>query len=128
MSDRTPIHPGEILSEEFLVPMGISQSRLARDVNVPPRRINEICLGKRAITPDTALRLARYFGMSAEFWMTLQQRYDLECAKDELEARLKQEVRPLVREIAPQRPERGGSSAGVSATGTQDQGIHFASS
>ena len=88
MSDRTPIHPGEILSEEFLVPMGVSQSRLARDINVPPRRINEICLGKRAVTPDTALRLARFFAMSAEFWMTLQQRHDLERAKDELEARL----------------------------------------
>lgn len=95
MSDRTPIPPGEILSEEFLVPMGISQSRLARDINVPPRRINEICLGKRAITPDTALRLARYFGMSAEFWMTLQQRYDLERARDDLAARLDREVRPL---------------------------------
>ena len=100
MSDRTPIHPGEILSEEFLNPMGISQSRLARDVNVPPGRINEICLGKRAITPDTALRLGRYFGMSAEFWMTLQQRYDLERARDELEARLEREVRPLDREAA----------------------------
>ena len=100
MSDRTPIHPGEILSEEFLIPMAISQSRLARDINVPPRRINEICLGKRSITPDTALRLARYFGMSAEFWMTLQQRYDLECAKDELEARLEREVRPLNRDAA----------------------------
>ena len=100
MSDRTPIHPGEILSEEFLVPMAISQSRLARDINVPPRRIREICLGKRSITPDTALRLARYFGMSAEFWMTLQQRYDLECAKDELEARLEREVRPLNRDAA----------------------------
>ena len=100
MSDRPPIHPGEILSEEFLVPMAISQSRLARDINVPPRRINEICLGKRSITPDTALRLARYFGMSAEFWMTLQQRYDLECAKDELEARLEREVRPLNRDAA----------------------------
>lgn len=98
MSDRTPIHPGEILSEEFLIPMAISQSRLARDINVPPRRINEICLGKRSITPDTALRLARYFGMSAEFWMTLQQRYDLECARDKLEVRLKREVRPLDRE------------------------------
>jgi addiction module HigA family antidote len=100
MSDRTPIHPGEILSEEFLIPMGISQSRLAREISVPPRRINEICLGKRAITPDTALRLARYFGMSAEFWMTLQQRYDLERAKDRLDARLEREVRPLDREAA----------------------------
>lgn len=100
MNDRTPIHPGEILSEEFLIPMGISQSRLARDVNVPPRRINEICLGKRAITPDTALRLARFFGMSAEFWMTLQQRYDLERARDELAEKLEREVRPLEREAA----------------------------
>ena len=100
MSDRTPIHPGEILSEEFLIPMRISQSRLARDLNVPPRRINEICLGKRAITPDTALRLARYFGMSAEFWMTLQQRHDLERAKDALNARLEREVRPLDRAAA----------------------------
>ena len=100
MSDRTPIHPGEILNDEFLVPMAISQSRLARDINVPPRRINEICLGKRAITPDTALRLARYFGMSAEFWMTLQQRYDLERAKDKIEARLQEEIRPLERAIA----------------------------
>ena len=100
MSDRTPIHPGEILSEEFLKPMSISQSRLARDINVPPRRVNEICLGKRAVTPDTALRLARFFAMSAEFWMTLQQRHDLERAKDELEARLEREVRPLDREAA----------------------------
>ena len=100
MNDRTPIHPGEILSEEFLIPMGVSQSRLARDINVPPRRINEICLGKRAVTPDTALRLARFFGMSAEFWMSLQQRYDLERAKDELETRLEREVRPLGREAA----------------------------
>ena len=100
MSDRTPIHPGEILSEEFLNPMGISQSRLARDVNVPPGRINEICLGKRAITPDTALRLGRYFGMSAEFWMTLQQRHDLERAKDALNARHEREVRPLDRAAA----------------------------
>ena len=95
MNERTPIHPGEILGEEFLAPMGISQSRLAREISVPPRRINEICLGKRAITPDTALRLARYFGMSAEFWMNLQQRYDLERAKDEIAARLEREVRPL---------------------------------
>ena len=80
--------------------MGISQSRLARDINVPPRRINEICLGKRAITPDTALRLARYFGMSAEFWMTLQQRHDLERARDDLAARLDREVRPLDRRVA----------------------------
>lgn len=95
MNDRSPIHPGEILSEEFLVPMLISQSRVARDINVPPRRINEICLGKRAITPDTALRLGRFFGMSAEFWMNLQKRYELECAKDEKQASIDREVRPL---------------------------------
>jgi addiction module HigA family antidote len=97
---QTPIHPGEILSEEFLVPLGISQSRIARDISVPPRRINEICLGKRAITPDTALRLGRFFGMSAEFWMTLQQRYDLESAKGALAARLKREVRPFRQKAA----------------------------
>ncbi len=95
MAKLAPIHPGEILGEEFLRPMQISQSRLARDINVPPRRINEICLGKRGITPDTALRLARYFGTSAEFWMTLQQRYDLERRKDEIEERLRTEIRPL---------------------------------
>lgn len=89
------IHPGEILGEEFLAPLGISQSRLARDLNVPARRINEICLGKRAVTPDTALRLARYFGNSAEFWMNLQQRYDLERVKDAVETRLRREIRPL---------------------------------
>ncbi len=94
MAKHPPIHPGEILGEEFLNPMRISQSRLARDINVPPRRINEICLGKRGITPDTALRLARYFDTSAEFWMNLQQRYDLERRKDEIEELLRTEVRP----------------------------------
>ena len=94
MAKLAPIHPGEILGEEFLSPMQISQSQLARDINVPPRRINEICLGKRGITPDTALRLARYFGTSAEFWMNLQQRYDLERRKDEIEELLRTEVRP----------------------------------
>jgi addiction module HigA family antidote len=93
MSKLPPIHPGEILGEEFLKPMGISQSRLARDVNVPPRRINEICLGKRGITPDTALRLAIYFGVSAEFWMTLQQRYDLESLEDRIGDQLEREIR-----------------------------------
>ena len=94
MAKLAPIHPGEILGEEFLSPMQISQSQVARDINVPPRRINEICLGKRGITPDTALRLARYFGTSAEFWMNLQQRYDLERRKDEIEELLRTEVRP----------------------------------
>ena len=88
-----PIHPGEILLEEFLEPMGISQYRLAKDINVPPRRINEIVLGKRAITPDTALRLSLYFGLSEKFWMNLQMRYDLEVEKDKSQKRLKREVR-----------------------------------
>ena len=88
-----PIHPGEILLEEFLQPMGISQYRLAKDISVPPRRINEIVHGKRSITADTALRLARYFGMSERFWINLQSRYDLEVEKDRLKDRLIQEVR-----------------------------------
>ena len=87
-----PIHPGEILLEEFLKPMGISQYRLAKDISVPPRRINEIVHGKRAITPNTALRLSRYFGLSERFWMNLQARYDLEVEKDRLQDRLEKEV------------------------------------
>ncbi|HRQ24236.1 MAG TPA: HigA family addiction module antitoxin [Anaerolineales bacterium] len=87
-----PIHPGEILLEEFLEPMGISQYRLAKDTNVPPRRINEIVLGKRSITPDTALRLSRFFGLSERFWMNLQTRYDIEMEKDRLADRLAKEV------------------------------------
>lgn len=87
-----PIHPGEILLEEFLVPMGISQYRLAKDVSVPPRRINEIVHGKRSITADTALRLSRYFGTTERFWMNLQTRYDLELEKDRLGTRLDEEV------------------------------------
>jgi addiction module HigA family antidote len=91
----SPIHPGEILLEEFLNPMGISQYRLAKDINVDPRRINEIVLGKRAISPDTALRLSKYFGMSEPFWMNLQAHYDLEVEKDRLSSRLDKEVRVL---------------------------------
>jgi addiction module HigA family antidote len=87
-----PIHPGEILLEEFLEPMGISQYRLANDISVPPRRINEIVLGKRAITPDTALRLSLFFGLSERFWINLQTRYDIEMEKDRLEDRLAKEV------------------------------------
>ena len=79
-----PIHPGEILLEEFLRPLGISQYRLAKDISVPPRRINEIVLGKRSISADTALRLSRYFGLSERFWLNLQSRFDLEKEKDEL--------------------------------------------
>lgn len=78
--------------EEFLKPMGISQYRLAKDISVPPRRINEIVHGKRAITPDTALRLSRYFGLSERFWINMQARYDLEIEKDRLQDRLIQEV------------------------------------
>ena len=93
MEERlTPIHPGEILLEEFLKPLEISQYRLAKDINVPARRINEIVLGKRAISPDTALRLSRYFGLSERFWINLQTRYDMEKEKDKLEDRLEKEV------------------------------------
>jgi addiction module HigA family antidote len=87
-----PIHPGEILLEEFLKPMGISQYRLSTDITVPARRINEIVHGKRAITANTALRLAKYFGTSERFWMNLQTRYDLETEKDKIGERLKAEV------------------------------------
>jgi addiction module HigA family antidote len=90
-----PIHPGEILLEEFLKPMGISQYRLAKSMNVPARRINEIVHGKRAITADTALRLSRIFAMSERFWMNLQTRYDLEVEKDRLGSRLEDEIEPL---------------------------------
>lgn len=90
-----PIHPGEILFEEFLNPMEISQYRLAKDINVPPRRINEIVLGKRAITADTALRLSEYFGLSEKFWLNLQMKYNLEVAKDKLKESLKREVKKL---------------------------------
>ena len=87
-----PIHPGEILLEEFLKAMELSQSRLARDIGVPPRRINEIVHGKRRVTADTALRLAKYFGMSPEFWLGLQMDYDLDIESDRLGDRLDTEV------------------------------------
>jgi len=87
-----PIYPGEILLDEFLEPMGLSQYRLAKDISVPPRRINEIVHGKRAITPNTALRVSRYFGMSERFWVNLQARYNLEVEKDRLSDRLETEV------------------------------------
>jgi len=86
------VHPGEILLEEFLKPMGLTQNRLALDIRVPARRINEIIQGKRRITPDTALRLARYFGMSPQFWLGLQMDYDLDVAQDELAVRIAREV------------------------------------
>lgn len=88
-----PIHPGEVLLTEFLEPMALSQYALAKAIGVPARRINEIVLGKRAITPDTALRLSRYFGLYERFWLNLQTHYDLEIAKDRLADRLEQEVR-----------------------------------
>lgn len=88
----TPIHPGEVLLEEFLKPMEISQYRLAKDINVDPRRINAIVHGDRAVTADTALRLSRYFGTSARFWLNLQTQFDLEKQKDELGDRLATEV------------------------------------
>ena len=89
-----PIHPGEVLLEDFLKPLGLSQYRLAKGLSVPPRRINEIVLGKRGITADTALRLARFFGNSDRFWLNLQAGYDLEVARDRLAGRIEREVRP----------------------------------
>ena len=91
-----PIHPGEILLEEFLIPMEISQYRLAKDISVPPRRINEIVHGKRSVTADTALRLSEYFGVSERFWLNLQMKYNLEMEKDKLKCRIKKEVRKRV--------------------------------
>jgi len=90
-----PIHPGEILIEEFLKPMGLSQYRLAKDISVPPRRINEIVHGKRSISADTALRLGRFFGISPQFWLNLQTRFDLEVAEDLLAERIEKEVQVL---------------------------------
>jgi len=92
-----PVHPGEILLEEFMVPHGLSQYRIAKDIGVPPRRINQIVHGKRAITADTALRLSRYLGTTDRFWLNLQARYDLEVEKDRLGDRLEKEVRRLAR-------------------------------
>lgn len=88
-----PIHPGEILLEEFLRPMNISQYQLAKDISVPARRINEIVHGKRSVSADTAIRLARYFGLSERFWLNLQSKYDLEVEKDKLEGRIEREVK-----------------------------------
>ena len=91
-----PVHPGEVLFEEFLKPMNLSQNRLALAIGVPPRRINEIVLGKRGISADSALRLARYFSMSPQFWMGIQMDYALDIAEDELSERLDREVRPYL--------------------------------
>ena len=96
MPQKLPnIHPCEILLEEFLNPLGISQNRLAREIRVPPRRVNEIVLGKRGISPDTAIRLARYFGTSERFWLGLQMDFDLEQARAALAETLEREIRPL---------------------------------
>ena len=94
-----PVHPGEVLLEEFLKPMGISQNRLALNIGVPPRRINEIVLGKRGISADTALRLAKFFGTSAEFWLGLQAQYDLDVPSEELGDRLEQEVKAYAKAV-----------------------------
>jgi addiction module HigA family antidote len=99
----SPLHPGEVLYEEFIKPLGLSQNQLARELKVPPRRINEIVLGKRGISADTALRLARHFGMSPEFWLGLQADYELDLAKDQSEGQIAREVRV--------RPEAHGNGA-----------------
>jgi len=93
--ELAPVHPGEILQKEFLEPMGISQNKLAMALHVPARRINEIVLGKRRITADTALRLARYFRMSPQFWLGLQMDYELDIAEDALDERIKEEITPI---------------------------------
>ncbi|MEK7624086.1 MAG: HigA family addiction module antitoxin [Patescibacteria group bacterium] len=90
-----PIHPGEVLQEEFLSPFGLTQYRVAIDIGVPPRRINEIVHGIRAVSVDTALRLARYFGVSAQFWLNLQTRYDLETGMDKRQTQIQREVKVL---------------------------------
>ena len=94
MTTITPIHPGEILMEEFLEPLAVSQNRLAVAIGVPPRRINEIVHGKRAITADTALRLAKYFGTTAQFWLNLQACYDLDLAEDRVAEQI-EAIKPL---------------------------------
>ena len=95
MKKISPVHPGEILLEEFLKPLGISQYRLAKDISVPARRINEIVHGTRAISANTALRLAKYFGMSPQFWLNLQSHYEIEVEGDKIGARLTKEVHQL---------------------------------
>ncbi len=94
-----PVHPGEVLLEEFLKPMGLSQNRVALNIGVPPRRINEIILQKRRITADTALRLGRFFGTSPEFWLGLQAQYDLDVTSDELGERLEREVKEYTKVV-----------------------------
>lgn len=99
-SGPRPMHPGTILAEDFLAPLGITQYRLAKQTGVPPRRINEIVLGKRAITPDTALRLSIFFGTRAEFWLSLQSDHDLAVARARLSERLEREVTPFTQMLS----------------------------
>ena len=94
-----PVHPGEILLEQFLKPLAMSQNKLALQISVPPRRINEIVKGRRRVTADTAMRLARFFRMTPEYWMGLQADYDLDVARDELEERIESEVRPCASRV-----------------------------
>ena len=96
MSDFAPAHPGDVLSEDFLKPLEMSQYALAKAIGVPQMRVSEIVHGKRAVTPDTALRLARYFGTSAEFWIGMQATYDLEIARDHVGSRIEAEIQPRV--------------------------------
>lgn len=96
MNEKLPnVHPGEVLLEKFLKPLGLTQNRLARGIHVPPRRINEIVLGKRSLTPDTALRLARYFGTSNRFWLGLQMDFDLEETQRQVGERIERQIQPL---------------------------------
>jgi antitoxin HigA-1 len=92
----TPIHPGEVLQQEFIEPMGMTQNKLAMELHVPARRINEIVLGKRSITADTALRLSRYFKNSAQFWLGLQMDYDLDIAEDKMDEKILREIQPRI--------------------------------
>ncbi len=92
---QPPLHPGEVLAEDFLEPLEMSQYRLAKSIGVPPRRINEIVQGKRAVTADTALRLSHFFGTSAQFWLNLQTHFDLETARDEIGADLEASIKPF---------------------------------
>ena len=94
-----PVHPGEILLEQFLKPLAMSQNKLALEISVPPRRINEIVKGRRRVTADTAMRLARFFKMTPEYWMGLQADYDLDVVRDELEERIKHEIRPCTAQV-----------------------------
>jgi addiction module HigA family antidote len=101
MKDKrmAPVHPGEILLEQFLKPLAMSQNKLALEISVPPRRINEIVKGRRRVTADTAMRLARFFKMTPEYWMGLQADYDLDVVRDELEEKIKLEVRPCAARV-----------------------------